>query len=584
MHVGLVGTGRIGALHARELSKNPLVETLTVTDADGKRAAGVADAVGARWAGSPEALFEAGIDAVVIAAATPAHATLLHLAADERVPAFCEKPIALDLAATDAVIDHIKRAGIMVQIGFQRRFDAGYRAARDAVQSGALGDVHIVRLATHDPAPPPEAYIADSGGIWLDLAIHDFDIAAWVTGRQVVEVYSDGQANAEAFVKHDDVDAACAVLRLEGGVLGVLTASRNDPLGYDVRMEVFGLRDSVAVGWNERIPLRSIEPGVDAPSGPAFRDFMERFEPAYRAELQGFLEAVRDGGDSPCTVAEARQALAVALTADRSRREHRPPGYLPSEPGALRELLGRTGLSLAAGFLAVVLHDHDHRAEAMAEVRNEAEALAAAGADVLVLAAALPGDTYDRHDSLPKEAWARLTESLAAASEIAATNRLGLALHPHAGTAIESAQEVTKLLETTDVDICLDTGHLFLGGSDPLKVVLAAGSRVRHVHLKDVDAATAARVRSGVLAYAAAVRSGLYRPLGQGDVDIAAVFNRLQDSRYNGWYVLEQDTALTAEPEPAVGPIVVVRQSLEFFRALYSGAKQPTSPSKEEES
>jgi len=212
----------------------------------------------------------------------------------------------------------------MVQIGFQRRFDPGYRAARDAVQSGALGDVHIVRLATHDPAPPPEAYIADPGGIWLDLAIHDFDIAAWVTGRQVVEVYSDGQANAEAFVKYDDVDAACAVLRLEGGVLGVLTASRNDPLGYDVRMEVFGLRDSVAVGWNDRIPLRSIEPGVDAPSGPAFRDFMERFEPAYRAELQGFLEAVRDGGDSPCTVAEARQALAVALTADRSRREHRP--------------------------------------------------------------------------------------------------------------------------------------------------------------------------------------------------------------------------------------------------------------------
>jgi len=324
MHVGLVGTGRIGALHARALSKNPLVEMLTVTDADRKRAAGVADAVGARYADSPEALFDAGIDAVVIAAATPAHATLLHLAADKRVPAFCEKPIALDLAATDAVIDHIERAGIMVQIGFQRRFDPGYRAARDAVQSGALGDVHIVRLATHDPAPPPEAYIADSGGIWLDLAIHDFDIAAWVTGRQVVEVYSDGQAAAEAFVKHDDVDSACAVLRLEGGVLGVLTASRNDPLGYDVRMEVFGLRDSVAVGWNDRLPLRSIEPGVDAPSGPAFRDFMERFAPAYRAELQRFLESVRDGGDSPCTVAEARQALAVALTADRSRHEHRP--------------------------------------------------------------------------------------------------------------------------------------------------------------------------------------------------------------------------------------------------------------------
>src|SRR5216684_4211835 len=194
-----------------------------------------------------------------------------------------------------------------------------------------------------------------------------------------------------------------------------------------------------------------------------------------------------------------------------------PPGYLPAEPGALRELLDRAGLSLAAGFLAVVLHDHEHRVEAMAEVRKEAEALAAAGADVLVLAAALPGDTYDRHDSLPNEAWTTLTESLAAASEITAANRLCLALHPHAGTAIESEQEVTKLLETTDVDI-------------------------------------------------------------------AAVFNRLQGSGYDGWYVLEQDTALTAEPEPAQGPIVGVRQSLEFFKALYSRAKQPTSQSKEKES
>src|SRR5713101_4489715 len=165
MHVGLVGTGRIGAFHARELSKNPLVDNLTVTDADRKRAAGAADAVGAHYADNPEALFDAGIDAVVIAAATPAHATLLHMAADERVPAFCEKPIALDLATTDAVIDHIERAGIVVQIGFQRRFDSGYRAARAAVKSGALGDVHVVRLGTHDPAPPPDAYIADSGGI-----------------------------------------------------------------------------------------------------------------------------------------------------------------------------------------------------------------------------------------------------------------------------------------------------------------------------------------------------------------------------------------------------------------------------------
>jgi myo-inositol 2-dehydrogenase/D-chiro-inositol 1-dehydrogenase len=297
---------------------------LTVADADPRRAAEVAKAVGARCVESPEALFEAGIDAVVIAATTSAHAGLLHMAADRHLPAFCEKPIALDLAATDAVIEHVERAGIMIQIGFQRRFDAGYRAAREAVRSGVVGDVHVVRLATHDPAPPHEAYLVASGGIWRDLAIHDFDIAAWVVGREVVEVYADGQANAGLFAKHHDVDAAGALIRFEGGVLGIVSATRNDPRGYDVRMEVFGLRDSVVVGSNGRTPMRSVEPGIAAPDEAGYKDFIDRFQPAYRAELEAFLAAVCDGTESLCTVFDARRALVIALAADRSMREHRP--------------------------------------------------------------------------------------------------------------------------------------------------------------------------------------------------------------------------------------------------------------------
>ena len=323
VHVGLVGTGRIGALHARSLKQSPLVSRLTVVDADQARAAEVARSVGAEQAESPQAMLDLGLDALVIAAATPAHVELLHMAADAAVPAFCEKPIALDLAATDAVIEHVRRSGILVQIGFQRRFDAGYRAARDAVESGALGDVQVVRLATHDPAPP-EAYLAASGGIWRDLAIHDFDIGSWVVGRQVVEVFADGEANSALFARHGDVDAACALLRFEGGLLGLLSATRNDPRGYDVRMELFGLRDSVSVGWDERTPLRSLEPGVPPPGKPGYADFLHRFEPAYRAELQGFLAAVKDGGESPCPVTDARRALAVSLAADRSLKEHRP--------------------------------------------------------------------------------------------------------------------------------------------------------------------------------------------------------------------------------------------------------------------
>ena len=324
MHVGLVGTGRIGAFHAQVLSESPRVDALSVVDADSRRAAEVASAVGARCVDSPEALFGAGIDAIVIAAATPAHAPLLHMAADAGVPAFCEKPIALDLDTTDEVIEHLQRSGVMVQIGFQRRFDAGYRAAKEAVRSGTLGDVYVVRLATHDPLPPAEAYVAASGGIWRDLAIHDFDIAPWVLGRRVLEVYADGQANDQLFARHGDIDATCAVLRFEGGVIGALSATRNDPRGYDVRMEVFGVKDSVAVGWDDRTPLRSIEPGVEPPRKPGYRDFMDRFALAYRAELDGFLAAVRDRVESPCSVLDARTALTVALAADRSRREHRP--------------------------------------------------------------------------------------------------------------------------------------------------------------------------------------------------------------------------------------------------------------------
>jgi myo-inositol 2-dehydrogenase/D-chiro-inositol 1-dehydrogenase len=324
VHVGLIGTGRIGALHARTLKASELVSKLTIVDADADRAARIAAELAAGQAESPQALLSQGVDAVVIAAPTSTHAELLLMAADASVPAFCEKPVALDLTATDDVIRHIERAGILVQIGFQRRFDAGYRAARDACRSGELGDVHVVRLATHDPSPPPEAYIAGSGGIWRDLAIHDFDIGAWVLGSPIIEVFADGRANAELFVRHEDVDAACATLRFENGAVGALTAARNDPRGYDVRMELFGLRDSIAVGWDDRTPLRSIEPGVRAPGRPGYRDFLQRFEPAYRAELHGFLAAIRDGSESPCSVGDARAALVVALAAGRSLRERRP--------------------------------------------------------------------------------------------------------------------------------------------------------------------------------------------------------------------------------------------------------------------
>jgi myo-inositol 2-dehydrogenase/D-chiro-inositol 1-dehydrogenase len=324
LHVGLVGAGRTGAIHARTLAGHPLVSRLSLTDTDPERAAALAAAHGAIHADSPESMLDGGAQALVIAAATPAHAPLIRLAADACLPCFCEKPIALDLEATDEALGHVERAGILLQIGFQRRFDAGYRAARAAVRSGDLGEVYLVRAAAHDPVPPPEEYLAGSGGLWRDMLIHDFDVVPWVLGQEVTEVYADGVAHNPAFSRHDDVDAGAALLRFDAGALGVVTSSRLDPLGHDVRLELFGSADSVAVGLGERMPLRSLEPGAGAPVGPAWRDFLDRFGPAYEAELDAFLQAAVEGGGSPCSGADARRALRVALAAGRSKAEHRP--------------------------------------------------------------------------------------------------------------------------------------------------------------------------------------------------------------------------------------------------------------------
>jgi len=329
--VGVVGLGRIGTHHVQTLLGLDGV-SVSVTDADPRRARQVAGEFGVEMADTPEALIETRIDALVIATSTPSHAPLLQLAAASAVAAFCEKPVALDLGTIDRVRDAVERAGIIVQIGFQRRFDAGYGAAKEAVAAGDVGKILVMRAATHDPVPPPAKYIAASGGIFSDLHIHDFDAVRFVSGQEVTEVYADGAALDAPWVDElDDVDVAVAILRLSGGGLVIVSGTRRDPLGYDVRLEVFGTKNSIVVGSDARSPLRSVEPDAARPQVPAYRDFWDRFEPAYRRELAAFVETVRADAPSPCTLAEARAALAVALAAERSHAERRP--VTPDEVG-----------------------------------------------------------------------------------------------------------------------------------------------------------------------------------------------------------------------------------------------------------
>lgn len=321
MRIALIGAGRIGQLHGRLIAEQPGIEVV-VTDVDAERARTVAAEIGGDYAPDPEAAFK-GADAVIVAASTDAHATLVLAAVDHGLPVFCEKPLAFDLEETVDVVERVERAGAVVHVGFQRRFDPAYVRARSRVETGALGTIYLVRLIAHDHEPPPDDYIPRSGGLFRDSSIHDFDALRWVTGVEVAEVYAVGSVRGfPIFAKFDDVDTAAVILTLADGTLGVLGQTRHDPVGYDIRMEVIGSRDSVSVGSGSQAPIRSLEASAVAPTAP-WSTFLTRFEAAYRAELLAFLQVARGEIPSPCTARDGLEAMRIAIAAGRSRVQGR---------------------------------------------------------------------------------------------------------------------------------------------------------------------------------------------------------------------------------------------------------------------
>jgi sugar phosphate isomerase/epimerase len=262
-------------------------------------------------------------------------------------------------------------------------------------------------------------------------------------------------------------------------------------------------------------------------------------------------------------LAEMRE---VGLTAT----ELGPDGFLPGQPDAMTRVLDRHGLRAVGGFTPLLLHVASH--DPVPEVERLLRGYDAAGAGVLVLSAVTGVDGYDTRRVLDADGWTVLLANLDRLAALAASRGVRAVLHPHVGTMVETGEEVQRVLDGSRISLCLDTGHLLIGGTDPAELARQAPERIAHLHLKDVDARLAGRVQDGRLTYTQGVRDGMYRPLGSGDVDVPAIVGSLHSHGYDGWYVLEQDTVLTEEPR-GDGPVADVWASAEYLRSVLRGIR-----------
>ena len=326
VRVALIGAGRIGQRHAATLAREiPSAELVLIADVHGPSGEALAARVRCeRWSNDPEdALNDASIDAIVIASSTDSHAPLIIGAAEADKQIFCEKPIALDLEATDRALDAVERAGVSLQMGFQRRFDKAYAKAKQLIDDGALGRIEMTRDAMRDPSPAPRAYLETSGGLFRDMTIHNFDCVRWLMGEEVSELFAMGSAIVSAEIAElDDIDTGVVSLRFANDSLGVIDNSRRSGFGYDVRTEVFGSKGALMIGYARDTPMLRLD--ANGIHSDHIHWFLERFDQAYIDELKVFIDGIIAGAPPPVDGSDARAAMALAYAAEASRRENAP--------------------------------------------------------------------------------------------------------------------------------------------------------------------------------------------------------------------------------------------------------------------
>ncbi len=327
LHFGILGAGRIGPVHAETLAfRLPEAEILAIADLNREAAQAVATRCNIPTvAVSAEEIFaDKRIDAVLICTSTDTHADLIVKAAQAGKHIFCEKPVSLSLEKIDSSLAAVDKAGVRLQVGFNRRFDSNFMRVRQAVASGEIGKPSLIHIISRDPAPPPISYLRPSGGIFLDMMIHDFDMARYLMGEEVEEVYASGGVLIDpAFKGEDDLDTALVVLHFQSGAIGTIDNSRKAVFGYDQRVEILGSKGKIAS--ENRYPNQVVVSGeksvyTDLP----LNFFMQRYTESFALELQQFVEAVLEGKPIPVTGADSRVPVVMALAARKSYAEHRP--------------------------------------------------------------------------------------------------------------------------------------------------------------------------------------------------------------------------------------------------------------------
>ncbi len=325
--MGLIGAGRIGRVHAENLSRRiPEANLLAVADLSLEAAERCAAdfRIPSFSRDSERILDNPSIDAVVLCSSTPTHPGLIEGAASAGKHIFCEKPLALDLKPIDRAIQAVRHNRVKLQVGFNRRFDPSFRQLREWVAAGRIGTPHLVRVTSRDPEPPPAEYVKASGGIFLDMTIHDFDISRFLVADEVEELYAAGSTLIDpAIGQAGDLDTAVVTLRYVNGALGAIDNSRRAVYGYDQRVEVFGSEGQVVVG--NHTPHQAVYSNASGIHGPLpLYFFLERYQESYVAEMKSFIEAVVRDAPPLVDGSDGRRAVVMGLSAWKSYRENRP--------------------------------------------------------------------------------------------------------------------------------------------------------------------------------------------------------------------------------------------------------------------